>query len=273
MAAAAAWPYRLITGMLSDLLEKHKDRLTIEEQTPVESVEYAQDMYRIVTSRGVIRAKTVIHATNGHASHLLGGLRGPLFPVRGQMSTQLPSESFGNKYNGERSWSIHYDSGFDYITQSRSGEIFHGGGLAQSIQRGLGELGNTRDDENSVQAMAHLGGALNATFGIEDEQRMSSQVKACWTGVMGFTSDGLPLVGRVPKEASLRDGQGEWVSAGFNGYGMVNTWLAGKHIAESVLGRSDPEPIPDAYNISGARICGMSSEDAAKNWIAAMGVD
>jgi len=187
---------------------------------------------------------------------------------------QVPTPSFRNKYAGKKSWSIWYDTGFDYITQSeRTGEIFHGGGLAQSIQRGLGELGNTRDDENSVQAMAHLGGALNATFGLEEGQRVSAQVKSCWTGVMGFTSDGMPLVGRVPKEASGRDGQGEFIAAGFNGYGMANAWLAGKHVAESLLGLEDVEPIPRAYKISSERIANMSSEAAAKHWLAALGVD
>lgn len=244
-------------------------------QTPVQSIEFASDdKYRITTPRGVVYAKTVIHATNSHAGHLLPGLRGALFPVRGQMSTQVPSKSFGNKYDGKKSWSIHYNAGFDYTTQSgESGEIFHGGGLAQSIQRGLGELGNTRDDLNSVQAVAHLGGALNATFGIEDEQKMSAGMKATWTGVMGFTSDGLPLVGRLPRNATLREGGGEWVAAGFNGYGMANAWLCGKHVADSVLGKVDFEPVPWAYKITNERLASMSAEVAAREWIAALGME
>lgn len=261
--------------MFSELLAKHSNRFTIRAQAPVESI-HADDggIYSVSTPKGTIRAKTVIHATNGHAGHLLPGLRGALFPVRGQMSTQTPSKGFGNKYDGKRSWSIHYDAGFDYITQSgETGEIFHGGGLAQSIERGLGELGNTRDDINSVQAVAHLGGALNATFGIEEDQKMASGMKATWTGVMGFTSDGLPLVGRIPKEATQRDGQGEWIAAGFNGYGMANAWLCGQHVADSVLGKETVDPVPQAYKISSKRLAGMSADIAAKAWLAVVGMD
>ena len=94
-----------------------------------------------------------------------------------------------------------------------------------------------------------------------------------WTGVMGFTSDGLPLVGRVPKEASGRDGSCEFIAAGFNGYGMANAWLAGKHVAESLLGLENAEPVPQAYKITGERIASMSSQAAARHWLAALGVD
>lgn len=274
-SAGAAWPYRLITGVFTDLLRRYPSRLSIHAQTPVEAINNeGNESYAISTPKGTLRAKTVIHATNGHAGHLLPGLRGALFPVRGQMSTQNPSKTFGNKYEGKRSWSIHYDAGFDYITQSgQTGEIFHGGGLAQSIQRGLGELGNTRDDINSVQAVAHLGGALNATFGIEDGQKMADGMKATWTGVMGFTADGLPLVGRLPKEATQREGHGEWVAAGFNGYGMANAWLCGQHIADNLVGKEQVQPVPQAYKISSERLAGMNSDVAARHWMSALGMD
>lgn len=273
--AGAAWPYRLITGIFSELLDKHRDRFSLHARVPVQKIETDESNgYVVSTSQGAIRTKTVVHATNGHAGHLLPGLRGPLFPVRGQMSTQTPTASFADKYAGKRSWSIHYDAGFDYITQSgETGEIFHGGGLAQSIQRGLGELGNTRDDINSVQAMAHLGGALNATFGIEKDQSVSAGTKAAWTGIMGFTSDGLPLVGRLPTEATHRGGDGEWIAAGFNGYGMANAWLCGRHIADNVVGKGKVEPVPQAYQISSERLACMDAKAAAAGWMEAMGLD
>lgn len=274
-SAGAAWPYRLITGIFSELLDKHGDRFSIHPRKPVQSIDFARsDGYHVSTSESVIHAKTVIHATNGHAGHLLPGLRGPLFPLRGQMTTQTPTASFESKYAGKRSWSIHYDAGFDYITQSgKTGEIFHGGGLAQSIQRGLGELGNTRDDLDSVQAMAHLGGSLNATFGIDKERSISAGVKAAWTGIMGFTSDGLPLVGRLPREATLRDGSGEWIAAGFNGYGMANCWLVGKHIADSVIGKEDVQHVPQAYKVSSERLADMGAATAARKWLEVLGMD
>jgi glycine/D-amino acid oxidase-like deaminating enzyme len=58
---------------------------------------------------------------------------------------------------------------------------------------------------------------------------------------MGFTGDGLPLVDRVGKYLSGRDPcdanvGGEWIAAGWDGYGMVHCWLAGKALAMIVTG-------------------------------------
>ena len=189
------------------------------------------------------------------------------------MTTQTPTV-ISEKCAGKKSWSLTYDNGFDYVIQSpSSNEIFAGGGLAQAYDRGLDELGNTDDSVNSVLALAHLGGAMNAVFGIEKETAMSSGVKAAWTGVMGFTSDGLPLVGRLPQEATLRKGKGEWVSAGFNGYGMVNAWLCGKHVAESVLVKEKPEPVPKAYAMTAERLGTMSADHGAAYWMGVLGLD
>ncbi len=189
------------------------------------------------------------------------------------MTTQTPT-AVSEKCAGMKSWSLTYDHGFDYVIQSPStNEIFAGGGLGQAYERGLAEIGNTDDSVNSVLALAHLGGAMNAVFGIEEAVAMASGVKAAWTGVMGFTSDGLPLVGRLPQEATQRSGKGEWVSAGFNGYGMVNAWLCGKHVAESVLGKESPEFVPEAYKMSAERLTGMSADDGARYWISTLGLD
>lgn len=258
--AGAVWPYRLITGILADLVDRNGSRFQIEANTPVESVEYHGN-YKLHTPRGTITADKVIHATNGHVGHLLPGLRGPLFPIRGQMTAQKPHSKFGIPEDS-LSWSIHYGKGFDYITQSAlSGEIFIGGGLTRSNP--FEELGNPRDDTNSVVAVAHLGGVMDAAFGRPVRDEIISQ----WTGTMGFTSDGLPIVGRVPREVSGRDGDGEFVAAGYNGYGMANAWLCGKYVADMLLGSSSNVPIPSAYALTRERLASMDVHRAATYWL------
>lgn len=262
--AGAVWPYRLITGMLADLLDKNKSRFHVEAHTPVEAIEH-RGIYRIQTSRGIISAGKVIHATNGHVGHLLPGLRGPLFPIRGQMTAQEPHAEFGIP-EGSHSWSIHYGKGFDYVTQSAlSGEIFIGGALTRSDA--IEELGNPRDDANSMVSTAHLAGVMDAAFG----RPVRDHIKSQWTGTMGFTSDGLPIVGEVPREVSGRDGHGEFVAAGYNGYGMANAWLCGKYIADLVLGNPSDEPIPSAYALTKERLAGMDAQSAARTWLNVFG--
>ncbi|EME80288.1 uncharacterized protein MYCFIDRAFT_86840 [Pseudocercospora fijiensis CIRAD86] len=262
--AGAAWPYRLITGMLSDLLERYGERFSIDAHTPVQSIDVDGQHYLVKTPRGDIKTSRVVHATNGHAGHLLPGLRGPLWPLRGQMTAQTPHASFG--VHGSRSYSIHYRNGFDYITQSgEGGEIFIGGGLVMSEAHH--DLGNALDDSNATLPVAHLGGIMDATFG----RPVRSEIKAAWTGVMGCTTDGLPLVGKLPKAATTRDGSGEYISAGYNGYGMPNAWLCGKHIANLILDKPADQPIPTAYNVSDERLQNMDVEASAREWLAMFG--
>ncbi|KXS93958.1 hypothetical protein AC579_7565 [Pseudocercospora musae] len=262
--AGAAWPYRLITGILSGLLELHGERFSIDANTPVQGVDFDGKHYSIKTPRGEIKARRLVHATNGHAGHLLPGIRGLIWPMRGQMTAQAPHTSFG--IQGSRSYSIHYSNGFDYITQSgEGGEIFVGGGLVSSEPHH--ELGNPADDSNATLPVAHLGGIMDATFG----RPIRSEIKAAWTGVMGFTVDGLPLVGKLPKSMTTRDGDGEYGAAGYNGYGMPNAWLCGKHIANLILSKANDQPIPTAYELSDERLQKMDVEASARQWLAVFG--
>ena len=262
--------------MFSEMIHRYQDRFKIEARTPVQSIDFEESRtypYRVRTPRGVIRAGQVIHATNGYAGHLLPGLRGSIFPVRGQMTAQSPTKSFGIQ-GGSQSWSINYGTGFDYMTQSgQSGEIFIGGGLLQGGQCGLGELGNTNDGSNNVLSRAHLGGIINSVFSTGAHDAASEGMLASWTGVMGFTSDILPLVGRLSTEATNRDGDGEWIAAGYNGYGMPNAWLCGKYIASKVLQKGDAGVLPRAYELSAERLKTMGSEISAKHWLSTLGLN
>lgn len=274
--AAAGWPYRLITGLFREMLQLYQGRFNLEAKTPALSIEYHTGTslpYQIKTPRGTVQAKQVVHATNGHAGKLLPGLRGALFPVRGQMTAQSPTEEFGVQ-GGRQSWSINYGTGFDYMTQSgQSGEIFIGGGLLQAGQCGIGELGNVNDDVNNVLSRAHLGGIINSVFSNGLQDAASAGVIASWTGIMGFTSDILPIVGQLPKETTNRDGEGEWIAAGYNGYGMPNAWLCGKYVANKLLRKEEPGLMPRAYRVSAERLKSMGSEKAAKHWLATLGLD
>ncbi|KAK4500112.1 hypothetical protein PRZ48_008298 [Zasmidium cellare] len=264
-SAGAAWPYRLITSIFGNLLDRFPGRFSIESNTPVESISYNAETatYTAQTSRGKIQAQHVVHATNGHAGHLLPGIRGALFPVRGQMTAQSPSKAFGVK-GGSQSWAVHYGKGFDYITQSaQGGEIFIGGALTNSDP--FSEIGNPRDDSNCVRSIAHLGGIMDATFG----RPVREEIKAAWTGVMGFTVDGLPLVGRLPNTATLREGNNEFVAAGYNGYGMPNAFLCGKHIADLLLGQESSQVVPSAYLVTEERLKKMDPNIAAEAWMQA----
>jgi glycine/D-amino acid oxidase-like deaminating enzyme len=76
-----------------------------------------------------------------------------------------------------------------------------------------------------------------------------------WSGIIGMTADQLPIVGSVPVSFSDRNIEGgEWIAAGFNGYGMCQAWLSGEAIARMALGEPKPEWLPDVYLSSEKRL-------------------
>lgn len=244
--AGALWPYKFVTGILSRLLTDYPVDFCVGDHTAVKAIHVGLHLnhpYEIETTRGTIHAKHVIHCTNAHVSHLVPGLRGRIFPVRGQMSAQTPGEAFPSQ-GTKHSWLFNYDRGFDYLTQLPEGQMMLGGGFANGEGGGIADLGISTDDELSVYLDIHLSGALSAVFGHKSWGGVQGEpIQAMWTGNMAFSTDGFPWVGRLPSSATYRpqpvDGStgAEWVCAAFGGEGMVQAWLCGKALATMLLQR------------------------------------
>jgi glycine/D-amino acid oxidase-like deaminating enzyme len=253
--AGALWPYKFVGGVLSTLSNRQKyPNFTVEAHTPVESVVLSgisEYPYEIRTPRGIVIAQSVVYCTNAHAGHLLPGLQGKLYPIRGQMTLQSAPSSFP-QVGDKHSWTLHYSPGFDYMIQSPlpPGEIYLGGGSLKALLSGNVEtddldVGNVRDDQQSEEALKALQSVMEDRF----ENGRGATMLNKWTGIMGYSVDGIPIVGRVPYSISSRNPGAarsqEWVAAGFCGHGMAYCWLTGKAVAEMVL--TDNENIGDWF--------------------------
>ena len=187
------------------------------------------------------------------------------------MSAQRPGTAFP-ELDGSRSWCLINKKGYEYITQrpgkvdavdGMGGEIMIGGGMVQSGRNGLGEFGIASDSETNYMTGCHLSGVLPMGFGLDNwgEDAPGGRMKQLWSGSLGLTADMLPFVGHLeptltgrtpPKAAQYTDttmsipNPGEWVSAGYNGEGMVNAWLCGVALGLMIMGREevDTEKFP-----------------------------
>ncbi|KIX00792.1 uncharacterized protein Z518_09857 [Rhinocladiella mackenziei CBS 650.93] len=271
--AGAAWPYRLLGCVLSRMLEG--GQLSLDTNTIAEHVRRSRSTthpYEVQTSRGTISAKHVIHCTNAYAAHLLPALKGKLWPLRGQMTVQSVPNDFP-RVGAERSWSTVWAKGFDYVTQSpdEDGSLYLGGGFFQGGPEKDEDVGNTDDSQLSAECLKHLDTVPSKAF----VHGTGAKTQRKWTGIMGFTGDGLPLVDRVRSFLSGREdcdssNGGEWIAAGWDGYGMVHCWLAGKGLAMMVTGQEtgirDWFP-KDEFACTKARLDKMSPEGALKRFL------
>ncbi|KAG5761425.1 hypothetical protein H9Q72_010454 [Fusarium xylarioides] len=261
--AGAIWPYRLLTGIYQRLLDKYSDRLNIETNTPVTRVEFSEGLYpyAITTPRGSIQAKKVIHCTNGHAAHLLPNLAGGLYPFRGTMSVQKPGPLFP-KYKGTRSWSLSHKSSLDAETGFFDTGLYY---LQQNALTGSIWIGNetaymkdilTADDTYVPEEARHaLSTVLPRLFLNGWGPEAVSEIESIWSGIQGHTADGLPIVGKIPESLTGTIGDdGQWIAAGFNGYGMDKCWLTGEALVKMILGEDVSDWFPRAFLVTEERL-------------------
>ncbi|ETS84451.1 hypothetical protein PFICI_02476 [Pestalotiopsis fici W106-1] len=270
--AAALWPYRLFTAVFSSLLRNFEGRFTLETNTPVTGIHHTGDQslpYSLETPRGTIRAKKVIHCTNGYSAHLLPRLTGKLWPFKGTMSRQAPGPLFP-RVGHHVAWSLvtrgHYDAksqefttGLYYAQQNaQTGDIWVGG-ESQKVKDLLTHNDSFVSDAAKQNILSILPRIWEDTEPVGDSQ--------VWSGIMGFTSDHLPVVGRLTPNMSGRTGDGEWIAAGFSGHGMDKCWLTGEAVASMAIHGKIPDGFPSCYLVDDERFDRMSAEQGAQGFV------
>ncbi len=216
--------YRFTTGILEVCVKKG---LQISTNTPVHSLrspEHEDDLWEISTQSNVIRARNVVLATNGYTPYLEKSLQGIIVPLRGQITAQQPGIKSTLPSPLPTTYSFIYRNGYEYMiprpVAGKEQHVIIGGGLGRLPNGGAEEFGVTDDSSLNLAISSYLRESLVGYFGATNwgessEEDSSKRVVQEWTGIMGATADGQPLVGEMPGLRRL------WISAGFNGHGMV----------------------------------------------------
>lgn len=294
--AGALSPYRLVTTLWRKLLDEFSGVLAIETGTTVEEVKVNDQNarsskledagsfpYAVVTSRGQILARHVVHATNAHTSQLVPGLRGKGTPILCHMTAQRAADYFPDK-DGSRSWSVIFGQGFDYVTQRPTGELMIGGGFFQGPKQGMDLMGVSDDTKIDALTVMHLEGVMSTLFdpGYKVEGEGARVIKA-WSGAIGVVPDFMPLVGRLDpritsrkiRQDSKAGGQvqpGEWISAYFCGDGMVWAWLCGVALGTMLTGSED-EDLPAEPGRPAGKLADWFPSELYAGWERLKGMD
>lgn len=91
--AASLWPYKLVAWVLERLVRTHgaSGAFNLQTGTPAQRIRRDGPLWTVETPRGPVRARCVLLATNGYASHLLpAGLADLVVPVRAQIAALVP---------------------------------------------------------------------------------------------------------------------------------------------------------------------------------------
>jgi glycine/D-amino acid oxidase-like deaminating enzyme len=195
------WPYKFVTQLLERAMEQNP-ALNLQTETPVLSVEYIEQgedgiAESIVhTSRGSVRAKKVVFATNGYTAGLLPQYQGIITPYKGTAAHLAPPSAkepvfphLSHTYNLE--FGLNDVETTDYLNPRPDGGIVVGGGKwLYEKDRPLWH--DTVDDSTLFEAITdakYFQGYMQRNFrGWEDS---GTEVDKIWTGSM-FASLGFP---------------------------------------------------------------------------------
>lgn len=158
-----------------------------------------------------VRADATVLCTNAYTPGLLAL---PIEPRRAQILATAPESA----RVADRP--VYSDHGYRYWRQLRSGEVLCGGwrNLAFEAETGYSLETNPRLQAAIERHLREIG--------------VQAPVSHRWAGTMGFTPDGLPLVGAA-REAV-------YVMAGFNGHGLAFAFNCARLLAEHLAGGAPP---------------------------------
>jgi glycine/D-amino acid oxidase-like deaminating enzyme len=169
------------------------------------------------TAHGTVHASLAVVATNARAPELLPTLQDHIDPVRGQMLATGPLPRLFDL-------PVYANHGYDYWRQDDQGRVVLGGW--RNLDPGA-EVGHDEVLHDDIQA--------RMTRFIESfDFGAPVQIQDRWSGIMGFSTDGLPLVGPAPGRP------GAVVGAGFTGHGFGFAMLAGQALADLVTQGAHP---------------------------------
>jgi glycine/D-amino acid oxidase-like deaminating enzyme len=212
----AKWVWSLFTRALQSA------NVQLFTRTEVQQVRRDRDGYLVETSRGTVRARHVVNATEAYTAKLHPALSGKLMPVQTQLcaATGAPPGLKPNITVSSSTW----------FGERRGNRIIMGSDETYLPDRLAGQNRPSR---------------FITTFVLAEVQRFAGpfpmEVQNEWSGSVGFSADQFPMVG-------LMDGHGQYLIGGMCGSGTGVAFNAARCIVNRILGRTgEPDDYPPEF--------------------------
>ncbi|KAL5365317.1 FAD dependent oxidoreductase-domain-containing protein [Aspergillus floccosus] len=243
--AASVWPYKWIVKVWADLIARAQ--LNVQTHTTVHAIDDRDGAdYAVVrTSRGDIPARIVVHATNAWLGYLLPELTPFVTPVRANVVHYTADERGNSRLGTVPEYSIWYrygDKDYDYLISRRDGGVVVG-------RAGTGRRATSDDSATDLPAMAHLRGFFHEAAAAP-QPSAADHVDYAWSGIVSFTQDGVPFVGKLPFPGRSR----QFVLGAYHATGMIKAFRCGQAAAAILLGQGMPEDFPTSMLLTEERI-------------------
>jgi glycine/D-amino acid oxidase-like deaminating enzyme len=215
---ASIHPIKLLHHMKVRIEENGKN-VNFYENNEVHRIETRGDYQIIHTSKYKFEAPIVVFATNGYSPLLNDFFSDKIFPTRGQI---LATEAVPRFMEAP----CYANFVLDYFRQLPTGQVVIGG--FRQLQKDV-EKGYSDETSNVIQE------ALEKFLRDHVPAVRQAKITHRWSGIMGFSIDGQPMVGALPTDHQL------YFVGGFTAHGIGLAFHSGKALAESLF---EVNPIP-----------------------------
>ena len=218
--AAQFHPAKWVWSLFARALESPQVQLFC--RTKVLSIRDTGEFCEVNTSRGVIRAKHVVNATEAYTPNLHKQFHNVILPKQTQLATGI-DEGKSLKPN------VTFSTSTIFMRRFGSHLLF-GSDETRIPDRQIGR------NQPSRFITKYLIGELRKVCGW-----FPLRVTHEWSGTVGFTCDEYPIVG-------LMDGRRQFIIAGMSGSGSAVSFNAARCICNRILrNTSEPDDYPEAY--------------------------
>jgi gamma-glutamylputrescine oxidase len=162
----------------------------------------------VETAAGTVRARHVVVAADGALAALVPGV-----PVRARRLHMVATEPVPERLVD---CPVYARYGYEYFQQPPDGRLLAGGFSDLD-----GEGSYTDRDEGSAAVWDRIARYLADDLGVQ------APITHQWVGTVGYSDDGLPVVG---------ERNGVYVAGGYSGHGNVLGYLAGQQLADLIVG-------------------------------------
>ncbi len=158
------------------------------------------DVVMVYTRQYIFHARYVMLCTNAYSPLIDPYFQGKVVPTRAQCLVTAPLAAPVLNTCG------YSDYGYMYYRMTFDGRLLIGGGRKHN--KALEN--DTTDDRTTEPVQRVLDAYLRARF-----PEVTAPIERRWAGIMGFSADGLPLVGRLPHKPRVG------FAVGFTGHGLA----------------------------------------------------
>jgi gamma-glutamylputrescine oxidase len=207
--------------------------LTIHEGTEVYSLEPERNGVRVWAQGRTVLCSAVVLAVNGYAPLLDFYFTDKVAPIRSLILATEPLEETVLKQP------CYADYGYEYCRQLPDRRLLLGGWRRPRSLPGpfTPVEGEESGEETEEIREGDVGDVIKdklVHFASRYCPEIETQNANHWSGVMGFTSDGLPLIGRLPNLPQV------YFAVGFGGRGLAWAFPAAEQLVELMLHDTEP---------------------------------